>query len=311
MKKIGILTIALGCLAACNPAGKNETAGSGAAVPDVHEEVPAVSGPQTQARQDTVPLPTDAVTGATQLNEVSFNGTLVLPPRRFATVALTMGGIVKNTSLLPGMYVKKGEVLAILENPEFILLQQEYLDSYAQNEYLQAEFIRQQTLAEEEVASQKKWQQARADYHSMKSRLEASSARLKLLGVTPEDLLQSGIRPYLEVKAPLNGYVGNLQMNLGKHLAAGEPLCHIIDKGEMGLLLTAYEKDLGDIAVGNPVEFRVNGLGDTVFRARLVSVGQQVDEVNRSLEVYAQVEQSDPLFRPGIYVTAHIKKTPR
>lgn len=301
----------MGCLAACNPAGKSGTAGAGTVTSDIHEESPVVSGPQTQARQDTVPSPTDAVTGATQLNEVSFNGTLVLPPRRFATVALTMGGIVKNTSLLPGMYVKKGEVLAILENPEFILLQQEYLDSYAQSEYLQAEFIRQQTLAEEEVASQKKMQQARAGYRSMKSRLEASSARLKLLGITPDDLLQSGIRPYLEVKAPLGGYVGNLQINLGKHLAAGEPLCSIIDKGEMGLLLTAYEKDLSDIAVGNPVEFRVNGLGDTVFRARLVSIGQQVDEVSRSLEVYARVEQADPLFRPGMYVTAHIKKAPR
>ncbi len=311
MKKIGILTVVLGCVVACNPAGKNEITASGTAAPDVYEGKPAVSESSARARQDTVQSPADAVTGATQLNEVSFNGTLVLPPRRFATVALTMGGIVKNTSLLPGMYVKKGEVLAVLENPEFILLQQEYLDSYAQSEYLQAEFLRQQTLAAEEVASQKKLQQARAGYRSMKSRVEASSARLKLLGVVPEDLLQSGIRPYLEVKAPLSGYVGNLQMNLGKHLAAGEPLCSIIDKGEMGLLLTAYEKDLGDIAVGNPVEFRVNGLGDAVFRARLVSVGQQVDEVSRSLEVYAQVEQADPLFRPGMYVTAHIKKTPR
>ena len=94
----------------------------------------------TVAKQPEV----DAITSATSKpNQVSFNGRIVLPPQRQATIALTMGGVVKNTSLLPGQHIAKNAVIATLENPEFITLQQTYLDSHAQAEYLLAEYERQ------------------------------------------------------------------------------------------------------------------------------------------------------------------------
>ena len=93
---------------------------------------------------------------------------------------------MKNTSLLPGQYVSKNAVIATLENPEFITLQQTYLDSHAQTEYLQAEFERQKNLSAEQAASQKKYQQSKADYLSMKSRQDAAAAQLSLLGISPE-----------------------------------------------------------------------------------------------------------------------------
>lgn len=251
----------------------------------------------------------DAITSATALpNHSSFNGKLVVPPQRHATVTLTMGGAVHNTSLLPGDYVKKGAVLATLQNPDFIALQQSYLDAHAQIEYLEAEYQRQQRLSSQEAASQKRFQQSKADYLSMKSRLEAAAAQLTILGVLPEDLQKNGIRPYLEVKSPLNGYVAGMKINIGKYVAAGESLCDVIDKGETLLCLTAYEKDLTDLAIGNRVQFRVNGMGKETFNGTLLSIGQEVDPVNRSVEVYVRVKENNTRFRPGMYVTARVEK---
>ncbi|RGN47664.1 MULTISPECIES: efflux RND transporter periplasmic adaptor subunit [unclassified Bacteroides] len=251
----------------------------------------------------------DAITSATAIaNPASFNGTLVIPPRNFATVSLSMDGIVKNLSLLPGTYIPKGAVLATLENPQFIELQQNYLDSHAQLEYLEAEYNRQTALSREEAASQKKYQQSKADYLSMKSRMQANAAQLRLLGIEPETLLKSGIRFYLEVTAPIGGYISNVQANLGKHLSAGEPLCDIIDKSETMVRLIAYEKDLNGMKVGSRVQFRVNGLGKQTFHATLISIGQQVDDTNRSIELYAKVLDGSPIFRPGMYVSARMEK---
>lgn len=251
----------------------------------------------------------DAITSATSKpNEVSFNGTMVIPPQRMATVSLTMGGVVKSTSLLPGESVRQGSVLATLENPEFIALQQTYLDSHAQTEYMEVEYQRQKALSAEQAASQKKFQQSKADYLSMKSRMEAAEAQLKLLGVEPEILLQQGIRPYLSVKAPISGYVADINMNVGKYMNAGDALCEIVDKSHTLLRLTTYEKDLADMNVGNPVQFRVNGMGKRVFKATLITIGQKVDEDTRSVEVYAKVDTVNSQFRPGMYVTARILK---
>ena len=236
------------------------------------------------------------------------SGRIVLPPQRQATIALTMGGVVKNTSLLPGQYVSKNAVIATLENPEFITLQQTYLDSHAQTEYLQAEFERQKNLSAEQAASQKKYQQSKADYLSMKSRQDAAAAQLSLLGISPETLLKDGIQPLLEVRTPISGYAANVAMNVGKYINPGEALCEIIDKSTPILCLTTYEKDLADMQTGSPVQFRVNGMGKQTFHGTVVSIGQKVDETNRSLEVYASIKETNPQFRPGMYVTAHIQK---
>ena len=268
----------------------------------------AACSSNNESRQTEETVATVVTVDETVPNQVSFNGTMVIPPQRMATVSLTMGGVVKSTSLLPGESVGKGTVLATLENPEFITLQQTYLDSHAQAEYLEAEYRRQKALSAEQAASQKKFQQSKADYLSMKSRMEAAAAQLELLGVNPATLLDGGIRPYLQVKAPIAGYVADVEMNVGKYMNAGDALCEIVDKRYTLLRLTAYEKDLADMKIGSSVQFRVNGMGKTVFKATLISIGQKVDEDTRSVEVYARVDTVNSQFRPGMYVTARIMK---
>lgn len=297
MKKI-LIPIFTACFLAACTSPDNSTGQTAQETPD--------SPVSAQEQPDTVE--TDGTSAATQINRVSFNGTLMLPPQYNATVTLTMGGIIKSTNLLSGTYVSQGSVVATLENPDFITLQQTYLENAAQLEYLEAEYTRQQNLAGEQAASQKKLQQAKADYLSAKSRKQAAAAQLSLLGIRAEELPAQGIHSLLEVKAPINGFAGNVQMNVGKYVAEGESLCEIINKNEMLLRLVTYEKDLADIQVGDTVEFMVNGIGKQQFEATLLSIGQQVDEVSRSLEVYARVNRPDPLFRPGMYVTAQIRR---
>lgn len=261
-----------------------------------------------QAETDSTQTPeVDGVSGATNVaNPPSFNGVIVMPPQNHVTVTLSMGGSVQDIRTLPGEYVRKGEIILTLANPAFIELQQAYLDAAAQTEYLGKEYDRQQKLVSGESASLKRMQQSKADYLSMKSRMEAAAAQLALLGTDTNTLNREGIRTYLEVRAPRNGYVTNMDINAGKYYAAGEPVCDVIDKSTPMLQLTAYEKDLGKLLPGNRFTFRVNGMPDTTFTAELVSVDQMVDNVNRSIKVYARITQACPNFRPGMYVSAQI-----
>lgn len=311
MKKILIPLTVLIC--ACSNTGKDTTSAAAA---------PAESEPAAIQQTDTLATAAatesesyaateggiDAASGATSVpNQTSFNGILVIPPQNRATVTLTMGGSIRSTSLLPGAYVKKGSVLATLENPDFIALQQSYLDSHAQNEYLRTEFERQQTLSREEASSQKRYQQSKAEYLSMRSRMDAAAAQLALLGIDTTQLLANGIVPYLEVKSPISGYAANVNMNIGRHFDVGEPLCEIVDKSNMMLRLTAYEKDLHNLKAGDSVIFRVNGIEGKTFRGAITMIGQQVNNENRSIDVYVRISEQDPQFRPGMYVTARVE----
>lgn len=298
MKKIYIAsTLGLFLLSCNNPQPASQ-----------QEETAPAPATETVAQADSVQQ-TDAVSSATNVaKSASYNGVITVPPQRQAAVTLTMGGSIHSTNLLPGSYVRQGEVIATLENPEFIQLQQTYLESAAQAEYLEKEYNRQKMLSEQEAASQKRFQQSKADYLSMKSRMDAAAAQLKLLQVDVRQLHDQGIEPYLQVKAPLDGYVTNMKVNLGTYLNAGEPICDIINKGETLLELTAYEKDLDYLQVGSSVEFQVNGMGSQTFEATVITIGQEVDDVNRSLQVYARVKDQNSRFRPGMYVSAKIRK---
>ncbi|MFV0270748.1 MAG: efflux RND transporter periplasmic adaptor subunit [Macellibacteroides fermentans] len=272
------------------------------------DSVTVISPDSTAYSQPYDSTSIDGTTAATSINKVSFNGTLIIPPQNFASVTMLMGGIIRPTNLLPGSYVKKGTLLATLDNLDFISLQQTFLESHAQTEYLKSEYNRQLVLSKEEVASVKKLEQSKADYLSMKSKMAAAAAQLSLLGISTQSLLKNGITPALEIKAPVNGYIGKVKVNVGKYLNEGDILCEIINKQETLLRLTTYEKDLKDIRLGAKVWFRVNGMGTKTFEAKLISIGQEVDETSRSLEVFAKVISEDPTFRPGMYVTAQIEK---
>ena len=299
MKKILLPIAALLCACSSAPTAPASTAASEAAATDSIAAAPAEE-PASEV---------DAASGATSVpNEPTFNGILVLPPQSRATVTLTMGGSIRSTTLLPGAYVKQGTVLATLENPEFIALQQSYLDSHAQYEFLRTEFLRQQTLAREEASSQKHFQQSKAEYLSMRSRMDAAAAQLALLGVATTRLLAGGIIPYLDIKAPISGYAADVKMNIGRHFDVGEPLCEIVNKSDMMLRLTAYEKDLANLRAGDRVEFRVNGIEGETFHGVITMVGQQVNNENRSIDVYVRIEGQNPQFRPGMYAMARIAR---
>ena len=124
--------------------------------------------------------------------------------------------------------------------------------------------------------------------------------------INPVSLQEKGIMDYLPVTSPLTGYVTNVDVNIGKYLDAGEPICDVIDKRAPLLQLTVYEKELSQMRTGRRVLFRVNGMGTQSFEAKVVSIDQSIDEKDYSVKVYAQVLTAHNDFCPGMYVRAKL-----
>lgn len=258
---------------------------------------------------NTDTLITDAATTATShTSDLQFNGTLMAHPQQYASITLPIDGTIRSIATLPGKAVKKGDLIATVINPEFIRLQQEYLEASSQVEYLKAEYDRQQVLNQGEAASLKTLQQSRSEYLTMQTRMQAAAAMLDQLGVTANDLHTSGIQSVLSVKSTIGGFVSNMGMNIGKNIPAGTPLCEVVDKQNMLIRLTVYERDIVNFQTNTSIEFRVNGLDDQAFQAKVISIGQEVNDISRSLEIYARIEKSDARFRPGMYVLGRIVK---
>lgn len=91
----------------------------------------------------------------------TLNGKIDVPPQNLISVSMPMGGFLKTTHLLPGMHIKKGEVLATMEDQQYIQMQQEYLMARSKMTFLESEFKRQRELNESKSSSDKVFQQTK------------------------------------------------------------------------------------------------------------------------------------------------------
>ncbi|NDC31348.1 MAG: efflux transporter periplasmic adaptor subunit, partial [Bacteroidetes bacterium] len=106
---------------------------------------------------------------------VKLNGVIEVPPQNMVSVSFPLGGYLKSTKLLPGMHVNKGEVLAVLEDAQFIQLQQDYLMAKSKLEFIEAEYNRQKELNASKASSDKVFQQAKSDLENQKILLRSLS----------------------------------------------------------------------------------------------------------------------------------------
>ena len=260
----------------------------------------------TEAVMPTEPDSTATPADAHQ-DKLSVGGVVTVRPDRYASVTVLMGGAVTSIAVRPGQFVHKGGVIATLNNPEFVELQQTYIDATAQTEYLEAEYHRQQTLSEGEAASRKKLEQSKAEYLSMKSRKEASAMRLRQLGVSPEKVVASGIAPSLAITSPISGYVGDITANIGKYLSTGDCVCRVIDQNSVCLKLTAYSKEVNEMKKGTRLSFVVKAIPGKTFEAVVSHIDPIVDVSSHSLKVYADIVAGHNSLNVGMYVRATIQ----
>lgn len=233
------------------------------------------------------------------------NGMLDVPPQNLISVSAPMGGFVKSTALLQGMPVKKGDVLVVLENQEYIQLQQDYLDNRSKLEFLQSEYTRQQELAKENVNSQKVLQQAKSQYESARATLLGLEAKLTMLNITPSSLEKGEIRSTITLRSPISGFVTEVNVNIGQFVNTTDVMFKIVNLEHIHAELQVYEKDIHKIKIGQHVTFKLAN-ENSERTASVYLIGKEISP-ERTVRIHCHLDKEDQSLLPGMYVTASIE----
>jgi membrane fusion protein, heavy metal efflux system len=236
---------------------------------------------------------------------VKVNGTVSVAPKSFATVCAPLGGFIKSTNLLPGDAVRKGQTLAIIENQEFVDIQENYLEAKSRMEYAEAEFKRHSDLYREDVYSEKNLQQVTADYKSLKAHVSALEQKLELIGINQSDLTEENISRSVPLISPIAGYIKTVNVNIGKSISATDVLFEIVNTDNLFLELTLFEKDAGNVSAGQKISFFINNETEE-HTAVITQTGRSVD-ADKAYKVYAAVTKGCKNLLPGMYVNAIIE----
>jgi len=233
---------------------------------------------------------------------VNANGYTKLPPQNQADVSVHLTGIVKSINIIEGQSVKKGQVLATIESPEFAKLQEAYLTSKSNLEFLTLEYDRQKTLSDENVNSKKVFQKTKAEFEVEKARFSSLKQQLAVLNLNAGNNTSS-IMPIL---APISGFITEINIKIGSNAEVGKPLLSIVDNSQLHVDLLVYEKDLQKVKPGQNIRFVLTNQDNTEINGKVFNVGKAFENETKSVAVHADISNKSQTLIPGMYVNALI-----
>jgi RND family efflux transporter MFP subunit len=236
---------------------------------------------------------------------IKVTGMIDVPPQNLISVTAPLGGFVKATTLLQGTHVHQGEVLAIIENPDFIQLQQDYLDNRNKLEFLSLEYKRQQELNAENVSSAKVFQQTTTEYKNIKNTINALEEKLKLAGINPSALIEGKISSSVPIKAGISGYVTTVNVNIGKFVSPNDIMFEIVDTKHLHAELNVFEKDIMAVKIGQKVSIRLSNDPQKEYTGHIHLINHKIN-TDRTVRVHAHFDKENTFLIPNMFLDAEI-----
>jgi cobalt-zinc-cadmium efflux system membrane fusion protein len=239
---------------------------------------------------------------------VRASGRVDVPPEGRIQLSTLVSGYVHGIELIPGDRLKKGQVLFQLVSPNYLDLQQAYLESKIKFELAEIELKRQQQLIKEQVISESQLQQTKANFDQTKAQYVAMKMKLELLGFDLKKVNNSEFTESLNILSPVDGVVTDIYITSGEFTEASSPMLEIVQSDHLHLELEVFEGEALLVKEGQSLEFRLSGQeydSHGWMKGEIFRVNSVLNPENRTLSVHGHVEAWDnPLI--GAYVEARI-----
>ncbi|GLB49508.1 efflux RND transporter periplasmic adaptor subunit [Neptunitalea lumnitzerae] len=237
---------------------------------------------------------------------ISANGVIDVPPQNRASIRTFMAGYVKKSPYLIGDKVTKGTLLLTLKNPEFVTIQQEYMETAQRLEFLESEYKRQEKLYDENISSEKKYLKAKSDYYAATATYKGLEKKISMMNLSPKNILKGNFSSTIAIYAPISGTIGNISFSIGSYISPTDELMEIINNDHLHLELSVFEKDILKVKKEQKIKFSVLEASEEVYTGSVHLVGNTISE-NKTTTVHAHIDNEEKVnFSVGMYVNSKI-----
>lgn len=302
MKNIAIVWMLMLGILSCT--GSKEETGEKEKAPETEETGNAVE--LTQAQYETAGIRLGNIGTRSLSGTITANGVIDIPPQNLVSISAPMGGFVRKSDLLQGVKVRKGEVIAVIENPDFIPMQQDYLETQGKLEYAEAEYKRQSELSKEQVNAQKALQLAASELKMLNARLAGLRERIRTAGIDLAALDRGTIVNNAVIRSPIAGSVTAVNVNLGKYVNPTDVMFEIVDTDHLHVELAVFEQDIPKVKLGQLVRFTVSNSPGKEDLAKVYLINQKIND-DRTVRVHCHLENEDHDLLPQNFVKAIIE----
>ncbi len=239
-------------------------------------------------------------------NKVSSTGMIDVPPNGRAVISAQIGGYIKNSKLLIGDQVKKGDLLVSIENIKFLDMQQQYLEALEQLSFLKSNFERQTELFKENISSEKSYLKAQSEYKRTFAVHAGLKKKLQLLNINTAAVEKGEFSSLSNIYAPIGGDITEINVKTGSFVASSDAIMEIVNTEHVHLELKIFEKDALKIKKGQKVVFRLPESSGENYIGNVHVIGKSIG-ADRTVTAHVHIEEEEnTLFIPGMFVQAEI-----
>jgi len=309
MKKIFPFFIVFGLATALLSCGSGKKSNVEPAIqsdvpPSLNAETAAISLVQlSEKEQNELKIETAKVTNNFIDYPVVAPGVVFQAPNHASIISTPINGQIHEVYKFEGSWVRKGEVLFVIQSLEFGNLVSEYLQAFAEERFQTTRHARLKQLVEETITSASELERATAEFDRASASSRAAYSKLKAVGVTDSEIKSfteaENIDPVLKIYSPIEGVIETNFVELGQSVNALENLSRVLDTREV--LIRAYlsPDDARLINTGDPVSVSKRENQEVILNATITSVNPGLDENSRSVIANIVVPTSDGWPKPG------------
>lgn len=283
--------------------GNSETEKSGV---EEHEEETVTIATLTEDQIKSVGITLGTIENKNLTASIKANGALRVPNNNKANATSLYGGVIKSLKVQLGDHVRKGQVIATIENPQFIQLQEEYLTIGSKMILADQELKRQRELQEGNAGALKNLQSATAEMNSLRVRKASLQKQIQLMGINPAGINSSSLRSALTVTSPVSGTVSTEFAKIGSYVDVSSPVVEIVDNSLIHLDLQVFEKDLPMVKVGQTVNFTLTNNPTTSYTAKVFNIGSSFENESKTVAIHCTVTGNKKGLIDGMNITAMI-----
>ena len=259
----------------------------------------------SEEQMKTINLSIASVQEKSMQKTIKLNGKVEIAPSHISLISSMMGGHIKSIKIINGSQFRKGQVLAVVEDPQFIQLQQDYLVTKAQLETARLNLNRQKDLNSSKASSDKVLQNAQAEYSTLNATLHGLEEKLKIIGISTNGLRSSSINSQINIYSPFSGFVSKINVNNGQYINPSDALFELINPEGLLLELKVFENDVNDVKIGQEIAVFTNQNPDKKSNAKIVSIVPSIEKGGSS-QVIAKLSSVDSDYIRGMYINAEV-----
>ncbi len=238
-------------------------------------------------KEEDPPIPvevTEVIKGSVSAN---YSGTATLEAEGEALVVAKVSGVVEGIFVEEGDIVKTGQVLAKLEDEEFI---HRLAQAESKLKELDNEFQRNKELFKNKLISAEAYDRTNFEYQTQKSTYDLTKLNLN----------------YTEIKAPISGIVSERFIKVGNMVTVNQETFRVTDFDPLLAVLHVPEKELSKLQAGFPAELMADAIPGEIFSAGILRISPVISAATGTFKVTVAVTDKTRKLKPGMFTRVNI-----